>query len=133
MLGTSPLSGIFIVTHGNALRLGIFLGFASFFFMEKTLRVLGGDEESGGHSHSHSHSQAHAPSDAAKSTGVESSAGKETTLRSRNTNNNANSNTISSSESQGVTNTNTNGPTKLSAYLNLFGDFVHNMCVVIIF
>ena len=36
-------------------RLGIFIGFASFFMMEKTLRVLGGEEEHG-HSHSHSHS-----------------------------------------------------------------------------
>ena len=26
--------------------------------------------------------------------------------------------------------TQTAGPSKLSAYLNLFGDFVHNMCVI---
>jgi zinc transporter 7 len=35
--------------------LGIFVGFATFFIMEKTLRVLGGDEDAHGHTHSHSH------------------------------------------------------------------------------
>jgi len=34
-------------------RLAIFVGFASFFVMEKMPRVLGGEE---GHSHSHGHS-----------------------------------------------------------------------------
>jgi solute carrier family 39 (zinc transporter), member 7 len=38
-------------------RLGIFIGFASFFVMEKTLRVLGGGEE--GHTHAHGHSHSH--------------------------------------------------------------------------
>ena len=41
-----------------AFSLGIFVGFAAFFVMEKTLRVLGGGEEDG---HSHSHSHSHSP------------------------------------------------------------------------
>ncbi|KAF9563184.1 ZIP-like iron-zinc transporter [Agrocybe pediades] len=107
--------------------LAIFVGFASFFFMEKTLRVLGGDEEGAGHSHSHSHSHStQAEPETAKTTGLDASAEKQNTLRSRNTNN-KDSNDTTSSQSLGTTNTSANGPTKLSAYLNLFGDFVHNI------
>ncbi|KAF4613782.1 hypothetical protein D9613_007487 [Agrocybe pediades] len=107
--------------------LGIFVGFASFFFMEKTLRVLGGDEEGAGHSHSHSHSHStQAEPETAKTTGLDASAEKQNTLRSRNTNN-KDSNDTTSSQPLGTTNTSANGSTKLSAYLNLFGDFVHNI------
>ncbi|KAF7327935.1 ZIP-like iron-zinc transporter [Mycena kentingensis (nom. inval.)] len=43
--------------------LAIFGGFAAFFMMEKTLRVLSGDEgEEGGHGHGHSHSNGNSTS-----------------------------------------------------------------------
>ncbi|KAG6902853.1 hypothetical protein C0995_010738 [Termitomyces sp. Mi166 len=96
--------------------LGIFVGFASFFFMEKTLRVLGGEEGGSEHSHSHSHS---AEPTASKASGTEHSV-SQIGLRSRKS---EKTNEISTSEPD-VT---SNGPSKLSAYLNLFGDFVHNI------
>ncbi|KAG5652160.1 hypothetical protein H0H81_006045 [Sphagnurus paluster] len=98
--------------------LGIFVGFASFFFMEKTLRVLGGDEGTSGHSHSHSHNVEPTTSLAS---GVDTSTPQHG-LRSRGS---EKTNTdLASPDSEPIT---TNGPSKLSAYLNLFGDFVHNI------
>ncbi|KAF8903633.1 ZIP zinc transporter-domain-containing protein [Mucidula mucida] len=93
--------------------LGIFCGFAAFFFMEKTLRVLGGGEEDG-HSHSHSHD---AP--IAQSSGASVPASTDG-LRAR---------TKSESKTEHVIEapSHSSGPSKLSAYLNLFGDFVHNI------
>ena len=92
--------------------------------MEKTLRVLGGDEDAHGHSHSHSHS--HVSPEVIKNSSV-SGSGTEDGLRSRNTD--KKSTTNGSSLSPDIPNT-ANGPSKLSAYLNLFGDFVHNMLVL---
>jgi zinc transporter 7 len=99
--------------------LGIFVGFAAFFMMEKTLRVLGGGEE-GGHSHSHSHAPESASGHA---TGVSGNA--DAGLRQR-------SGALSDEKVDApatVEEPTTKGPSKLSAYLNLFGDFVHNMSV----
>lgn len=81
--------------------------------MEKTLRVLGSGE---GHSHSHGNDvsvgQGH-------STGV--AAPSDTNdLRSRSSDKKDDDHTEEITESS-------RGPSKLSAYLNLFGDFVHNM------
>lgn len=101
-------------------RLGIFGGFAAFFFMEKTLRVLSGEEDGHGHSHSHSHSHSHIEPEATKASGVDVSSVTQNGLRSRNSDN-----TDTVVEHEGSKST--NGPSKLSAYLNLFGDFVHNM------
>lgn len=80
--------------------------------MEKTLRVLGGGDETG-----HSHSHAIVPVDAHASA-VDTSV-SQNGLRSR-------SKKEDSIVEPMPTNT-PNGPSKLSAYLNLFGDFVHNM------
>jgi zinc transporter 7 len=96
--------------------LGIFLGFASFFFMEKTLRVLGGEDDGVGHSHSHSN------------TAVVEASGvfplvSQTELRSRGS---EKSNGSISSEVEHESKK-TTSPSKMSAYLNLFGDFVHNI------
>lgn len=98
--------------------LGIFIGFASFFFMEKILRVLGGGEDSHGHSHSHSHSHTTEPTSATAS-GVES---KGNELRSRGAKNSTETDDVTQDAKPSA-----NGPSKLSAYLNLFGDFVHNI------
>jgi zinc transporter 7 len=96
-------------------RLGIFGGFAAFFMMEKTLRVLGGGEE-GGHSHSHSHSN----ESSGHATGVSGSSTDG--LRKRGTGEKTDADEVIVTEGAS-----SKGPSKLSAYLNLFGDFVHNM------
>lgn len=89
--------------------------------MEKTLRVLGGDDEEGhGHSHSHSHSPP-----AVESSGTTSGVKPLTStdgLRSRTSEKtDGSTSTVQEEESK------SKGPSKMSAYLNLFGDFVHNM------
>jgi zinc transporter 7 len=90
--------------------------------MEKTLRVLSG-EDSSGHSHSHSHSQgSHA--DAQDVSGTSSAIDTQADgLRSRGS---AKSNGDVTKEQPDTAHS---SPSKLSAYLNLFGDFVHNMSV----
>ena len=106
--------------NARSCSLGIFIGFAAFFMMEKTLRVLGGGEA---HTHSHEgHGDYSKVNDESISSAVEpntSSSG----MRSRHQVNVEHSNKyeLQSDES------NAGGPSKLSAYLNLFGDFVHNM------
>ncbi|KAI0084036.1 ZIP zinc transporter-domain-containing protein [Irpex rosettiformis] len=102
--------------------LGIFVGFASFFIMEKTLRVLGGGDE-GGHSHSHSHTSSSTPS--ANSSGVSVSNGDG--LKSRKPETLSESAASSDAAEEEEHHSNEKGPSKLSAYLNLFGDFVHNI------
>ncbi|KAJ7592970.1 ZIP-like iron-zinc transporter [Mycena floridula] len=93
--------------------LAVFLGFAAFFMMEKTFRVLG-DDDSTGHSHSHSH----VPESVATSTGVSKSvAPNGASLRKTAT-------VVSEVEPETLTE---KGKSKTSAYLNLFGDFVHNI------
>lgn len=98
--------------------------------MEKTLRVLGGeDEQQHGHSHSHSHSvgngNGHGSAEDAKgnghSTAVSASSGANG-LTSRGK--------PEADKHDGSVATGESAPkqtSKLSAYLNLFGDFVHNM------
>jgi zinc transporter 7 len=88
--------------------------------MEKTLRVLGSDEEISGQSHSHSHS--HTRPQLASASAVDTFS-KQDGLRSRNTGKlERDGSPVAHEETKA-----TNGPSKLSAYLNLFGDFVHNM------
>ncbi|KAJ3999752.1 ZIP-like iron-zinc transporter [Lentinula boryana] len=103
--------------------LGIFMGFAAFFFMEKTVRIFG-EDDNGAAAHSHSHSQSHSQSHSTENEGKTTArpvAPSEETLKSR-------AKTSSAESSKSVpTNSVTNGPSKLSAYLNLFGDFVHNI------
>ncbi|KAM5538460.1 hypothetical protein V8D89_007793 [Ganoderma adspersum] len=96
--------------------LGIFVGFASFFIMEKTLRVLGGEDEGAGHSHSHSysHTNGHSTAVAAPSTnGLKSRSGDKSDMPK--------------SDENGQVQDAPKQTSKLSAYLNLFGDFVHNI------
>ncbi|TFY50801.1 hypothetical protein EVJ58_g10885 [Rhodofomes roseus] len=100
--------------------LGIFVGFASFFLMEKTLRVLGSGSEDGHAGHSHSHSHGEAKSDGKASGAAKNSASNE--LRARG----SQKEDAAPSEEQELEKAGKQ-PSKLSAYLNLFGDFVHNM------
>ncbi|KAG1898373.1 ZIP-like iron-zinc transporter [Suillus fuscotomentosus] len=104
--------------------LGIFVGFATFFVMEKSLRVLGGED---GHSHSHGHSHTHS-TDAAVSADSAQASGASTSLspdglRSRGS---GKQNEVDRQEPVEQAHAAT-APSKLSAYLNLFGDFVHNI------
>ena len=106
-------------------RFGIFVGFAAFFVMEKTMRVLGSGDEGHGHGHSHSHA-APAPIDAHASGVSTARAGGpdgHQELKSR-TNKKKEDGGESKTDEAGTTAAQTS---KLSAYLNLFGDFVHNM------
>lgn len=96
--------------------------------MEKTLRVLGGDDE-GGHAHSHSHTHEHPVSSpvvhASNGASTALSNSEKNGLRSRHeqsTSANKEDTVNAEKEKKGHS-----GPSVLSAYLNLFGDFVHNM------
>jgi solute carrier family 39 (zinc transporter), member 7 len=97
--------------------LGIFVGFASFFFMEKTLRVLNGDSGDTGHSHSHSIDK----QNESRATGIDKNGMASESLRERRKTD------VTKVEIPGEQAKSGTGPSKLSAYLNLFGDFVHNM------
>lgn len=156
-------------------RLAIFVGFAAFFVMEKSLRVLGGGEEEGaggsGHSHSHSHSHtlSHVSKDSSEGQsaedvtsssiskpGVSTGVGEDCNLRLRSGHGVGSSKEraelslhpdsdakVTAKEAEGLSTSSASstpstatgkttpvsvtGPSKLSAYLNLFGDFVHNM------
>jgi solute carrier family 39 (zinc transporter), member 7 len=88
--------------------------------MEKTLRVLSSDSDSpGGHSHSHSHTHSH---DTGHSTGVSESS--KDGLRARGSATSEKREASPGKEQAAGAN---KGPSILSAYLNLFGDFVHNI------
>ncbi len=90
--------------------------------MEKTLRVLGGEAE--GHSHSHSHSPV--TSNEANASGVSVSPAANG-LKSRKQ---GKQDSDGSSHPEDEVEQNSGAQSsKLSAYLNLFGDFVHNMSV----
>jgi zinc transporter 7 len=104
--------------------LGIFVGFATFFIMEKTLRVLGGDEDAHGHSHSHSHTE---PSSTGHASGVISNSAPADGLRHRGSAKSSSDTVDSASTAVEEVAKSANAPSKLSAYLNLFGDFVHNI------
>lgn len=92
--------------------------------MEKTLRVLGGDEDGHGHTHSHSHVEPSVSSSGHASGVVSSSVDG---LRSRGSAK-ASLDSVDSDATAVEENTKSaNSPSKMSAYLNLFGDFVHNM------
>ncbi|KAK4684750.1 hypothetical protein P7C73_g5416, partial [Tremellales sp. Uapishka_1] len=95
----------------------IFLGFACFFVLDKSMRVLSSSAGGSGHSHSHSHAHSH------ESTATTTALPPTTELTSRK----------SKPESEAepapppTKAKEVNASLKLSAYLNLFGDFTHNI------
>jgi len=102
--------------------LGIFIGFAAFFMMEKTLRVLGSGEA---HTHSHEgHGDLSKATDESTSSAVEPNTSS-LAMRSRHQVNTEHSDKHELQVDD--VKSNVGGPSKLSAYLNLFGDFVHNI------
>ncbi|KAK1927733.1 Zinc/iron permease [Papiliotrema laurentii] len=103
----------------------MFLGFAAFFVLDKTMRVLSasaGGEDSHSHGHGHSHGHSHATS-TATSTAVSPSAGSGE-LRARKS---AGETDEKSTSSPSSSKPEVNPSLRLSAYLNLFGDFTHNI------
>ncbi|ODO12093.1 hypothetical protein I350_00879 [Cryptococcus amylolentus CBS 6273] len=100
----------------------IFLGFAAFFVLDKTMRVLSSSAGGGGHSHSHSHNHSHAQPEG--STATSSAIAPSAELRSRNT---STSEKPAQPETEEDDTEKVNPSLKLSAYLNLFGDFTHNI------
>ncbi|OXB38664.1 solute carrier family 39 (zinc transporter), member 7 [Cryptococcus neoformans] len=110
----------------------IFLGFACFFVLDKTMRVLsssaGGE---GGDYHSHSHSHSHSHTSSGRSSSIE--AEKDNGLRQRKSpvspsTDSASADIQAASTSQDEKTAKEANPSlKLSAYLNLFGDFTHNI------
>ncbi|OBZ72051.1 Histidine-rich membrane protein KE4 1 [Grifola frondosa] len=101
--------------------LGIFVGFASFFIMEKTLRVLGSEDAHAGHTHAHGHAHDATPTANGHSTALAPSPSANG-LKSRSADKSDAHDTTDPTEHASV-----KQPSKLSAYLNLFGDFVHNI------
>lgn len=98
----------------------IFFGFFAFFALDKTMRLLNagdGDEEGqhAGHSHSHSHSHGHKHGGGAVSSAIESP--NKDGLKSRK------GKTEVAVEKHLDQPQKVNASLKLSAYLNLFGDF----------
>jgi zinc transporter 7 len=90
--------------------------------MEKTLRVLGGGED---HTHSHEGSGHYSKVPVEGTASAVEPHNSSSGMRSRHPANAEHSDKCEpqSEEVKG----NVGGPSKLSAYLNLFGDFVHNM------
>ena len=86
--------------------------------MEKSLRVLGGGES---HAHSHDHNDA-VPEKGSSSAAEPNNASDG--LRSRNK---IHGEQQPDDQDHRDEKSHISGPSKLSAYLNLFGDFVHNM------
>jgi zinc transporter 7 len=87
--------------------------------MEKTLRVLSGEE---GDSHSHGHSHSEGTVNSGQASGVSTSFSPDG-LRSRRSEKSSDADHQENVEHIHAA----TAPSKLSAYLNLFGDFVHNM------
>ncbi|KAG8891661.1 hypothetical protein FRC01_014589, partial [Tulasnella sp. 417] len=104
--------------------LAVFLGFAFFYATEKLSRTFGGGDEHG-HSHSHSHSHSHGAEPEVKPSAASTSVNKPASdeLRKRGSNLHADETSVDAPSTPTVH----NGPSKLSAYLNLMGDFMHNI------
>ena len=95
--------------------------------MEKTLRVLGGDDDDE-HGHSHSHSPQNTVSN-----GISSAVSRQSsadTIRPRKVKSIPSENGETQHEDEEEDEKKVVKTSKMSAYLNLFGDFVHNMYVV---
>ncbi|WVW80386.1 hypothetical protein I302_102367 [Kwoniella bestiolae CBS 10118] len=104
----------------------IFLGFAAFFVLDKTMRVLNASAGNEPHSHSHSHSHSHGVKGSSTAISTSSSSGT-TELKSRKS-----PSDVTSIEPKAPTKLDepkkeVNQSLRLSAYLNLFGDFTHNI------
>lgn len=100
----------------------IVVGFAAFFVLDKTMRVLSTSADTEFSSNGHSHGHTHNGLVEGKSTSVSTSHSNDE-LRSRK----SPSGETTTNLSQPVMSAETNASMRLSAYLNLFGDFTHNI------
>ena len=98
------------------------MGFAAFFVLDKTMRVLSTSADTEFSSNGHSHGHTHNGLVEGKSTSVSTSHSNDE-LRSRK----SPSGETTTNLSQPVMSAETNASMRLSAYLNLFGDFTHNI------
>ncbi|KAK8865650.1 hypothetical protein IAR55_000795 [Kwoniella newhampshirensis] len=107
----------------------IFLGFAAFFVLDKTMRVLNSSAEGGdSHGHGHGHSHSLTPSTAQSTSVADSRSSASNELRSRKSPSDVTSITPQApSDEKHLDSPAPNPSLKLSAYLNLFGDFTHNI------
>lgn len=96
----------------------IFAGFAAFFVLDKTMRVLSSSAGGEGHSHGHSHSHSHST---ATSTAVKPSSGE---LRQRKSPSDV---TEIEPKAPEPAQQDVNASLRLGAWLNLFGDATHNV------
>jgi zinc transporter 7 len=98
----------------------IFGGFFAFYFLDKTMRVLNSspDGEASAGSHSHHHHHHHAPAEA-KSTAVETTVSSDG-LKQRTKEKASDDDVVTPAEDK---KTEVSASLRLSAYLNLFGDF----------
>ena len=106
---------------GSDGRGAIFLGFAAFFVLDKTMRVLNASAGDDGHGHGHGHSHSHSHSHSSGTSSSVASAGSGE-LRSR-----KNADSKEEIKTQDIAKPEVNPSLRLSAYLNLFGDFTHNI------
>ncbi|WWC88135.1 uncharacterized protein L201_003039 [Kwoniella dendrophila CBS 6074] len=112
----------------------IFLGFAAFFVLDKTMRVLnysaGNEPHSHSHSHSHSHGHSHGIENSestGKSTSTSLSSSTSNELKQRKLPSDVTSIEPKAPTTKENNKKEVNQSLKLSAYLNLFGDFTHNI------
>lgn len=133
-LGEIPEEGVKFVLvderRNTLLGLAIFFGFTFFVVLDKTMRVLNGNEESHSHSpsHSHSHSHSHSQSQSHSSNNLAIATarqeGKSENLRKRLSKNSSKEKVPEEEvkESKEVASS-----ARLSAYLNVMADFSHNV------
>ncbi|KAL7423706.1 hypothetical protein Q5752_001288 [Cryptotrichosporon argae] len=125
-------AGPFVVEEKRNIIIGgaIFLGFAAFFVLDKSMRVLNASAGNAGHSHSHSHTHAHGKKDDGASWSANVSARSSAGDRSRRKSRKSPADVVDitatppAAAAQGASD---NPSLRLSAYLNLFGDFTHNI------
>jgi zinc transporter 7 len=107
------------------LGLFIFIGFATFVAMDKTLRIVtAGSSAEGGHGHSHSHS--HSGSEA-KASGAEVGDGRELVQRKGKKQGEDTSQEEEEEEDNSKSSKQPSQSVKLSSLLNLISDFTHNI------
>jgi zinc transporter 7 len=111
---------VFVESRRNTvLGATIFLGFATFFIMEKVFRILSDGGEAGEHGHSHSHSHSHHSH--GESTAVAAKGPSEVRQRKK-----SDKPDDSSEGSTSKTTDKSRDQVKLSAYLNLIADATHS-------
>jgi zinc transporter 7 len=109
----------------------IFLGFATFFLMEKFFRILGDGDGGHGHSHSHSHPHSHPDASSSESTAVSTTVSS-SEIRHRGKKEKPDGPADGAAASQTAA-SQSKDKVKLSAYLNLIADATHSKFLRVFF